>query len=157
NVIEWMWVAIPTGFTKDTWVTAVQIRPEHPEVAHHMCIAFKPHTPDVKYFEPVWIPKERDEEGVAIPSAQPVRRQDEFITGSNGLEDCYLPGMIAADSTIHDAAKLIPAGWDMMINLHYTPNGKTLTDHVRIAFTLAKEPPQRRYVSLAPSAPPDRE
>ena len=67
DVIEWMSVTVPTGFTKDTWVTSVQIKPEHPAVAHHICLGFNAHTPDVKYFEPVWQDKERDSEGSAIP------------------------------------------------------------------------------------------
>jgi hypothetical protein len=62
NVIEWAWVAVPSGFTKDMWVTSIQIKPEHPEVTHHMCVAFKPHTADVKYNDPFWIDRERDEE-----------------------------------------------------------------------------------------------
>src|SRR5262249_26780164 len=149
-------VTVPTGFTKDTWVTAIQIRPENPAVAHHLCLAFKPHTPDVKYFEPAWAPKERDEEGAAIPGKGPkFGGRVNCIAGSNGLEDCYLPGMPYDDYSIHRAANLIPAGWDMMINLHYTPNGNAVKDHVRVGFTLAKEPPERRYVSLLSSAPQD--
>lgn len=140
NVIEWAWVTVPSGFTKDMWVTSIQIKPEHPEVTHHMCVAFKPHTPDVKYNDPFWIDRERDE--VALH-------------GTNGLEDCYLPGMISADYRIHNAAKLIPAGSDIMINLHYTPNGTAVTDHVQIGFTVAKEPPERRYVSLNTSSATD--
>src|SRR5689334_2001246 len=38
NVMEWMTVIMPTGFTKDTWVTSVQIKPEFPSVTHHICI-----------------------------------------------------------------------------------------------------------------------
>ena len=30
NVVEWMTVIMPTGFTKDTWVSSVQIKPEFP-------------------------------------------------------------------------------------------------------------------------------
>jgi hypothetical protein len=156
DVVEWMWVTIPTGFAKDTWVTAVQIRPEHPEVAHHMCLAFKPHSPDAKYFEPVWQDKARDEEGSAIPTSGPTfGGRTNLLAGTRGLEDCYLPGMISDDYAIHNAAKLIPAGWDMMINLHYTPNGKAVTDHVQVGFTVAKEPPERQYVSLMTSPPQD--
>jgi len=141
NVIEWAWVTVPSGFTKDMWVTSIQIKPEHPEVTHHMCVAFKPHTPDVKYNDPFWIDRERDEEGA--------------LKGTNGLEDCYLPGMISADYRIHNAAKLIPAGSDIMINLHYTPNGTAVTDHVQIGFTVASQPPERRYVSLNTSSTTD--
>src|SRR5262245_1607806 len=28
NVVEWISATVPTGFTKDTWVTSVQIKPE---------------------------------------------------------------------------------------------------------------------------------
>jgi len=36
NVVEWITVIMPTGFTKDTWVTSVQIKPEFPAVTHHI-------------------------------------------------------------------------------------------------------------------------
>ena len=60
NVIEWLIVTVPTNFTQDTWVTSVQIKPEHPEVTHHMCLGFNPHTPETKYNEATWIDRERD-------------------------------------------------------------------------------------------------
>jgi hypothetical protein len=156
-VIEWAWVTIPSGFTKDTWVTSVQIKPGHPAVAHHMCLAFKPHTPAVRYFVPLWIDQERDTEGAALPEQTrgTFGGRAEFFAGTNGLEDCYLPGMNAADYRIHNAAKLIPAGSDIMINLHYTPNGTTITDHVQIGFTVAQTPSKRRYISLSTSSPID--
>ena len=49
NVVEWITVVMPTGFTRDTWLTSVEIRPEHPAVAHHICIGYAPHRPNVKY------------------------------------------------------------------------------------------------------------
>jgi len=157
NVVEWAWVTVPSGFTKDMWVTSIQIKPEHPEVTHHMCLAFKPHTPDVKYNEPFWVDRDRDEEGAAIPDKGETfgGRRNTALIGTNGLEDCYLPGMISADYRIHNAAKLLRAGTDILINLHYTPNGTAVTDHVQIGFTVAKEPPERRYVSLMTSTATD--
>jgi hypothetical protein len=165
NVVEWHTVIVPTGFTKDTWVTSVQIKSEYPAVTHHICTGYFPHNSAVKYGVPVWQDKERDEEGAALPE-----KGDPFLGGSlQGLpkseaeailfagapEDCYLPGNAAADyRTIH-AAKLIPAGSDIAVSLHYTPNGTAVTDHVKIGFTAAKEPPQRRYVSFVISAPTD--
>ena len=148
DVIEWISVTIPTGFTKDTWVTSIQIKPEHPEVAHHICSGFNPHTPDVKYFEKFWFDKVRDEEGAAIPDAGPTFGPAASGAARNMVEDCYLPGNVAADYRDFNAAKLVRAGSDMTLNLHYTPNGTAVTDHVRIGLTIAKEPPARRYVSL---------
>jgi hypothetical protein len=154
NVIEWISVTVPTGFTKDTWVTSVEIRPEHPEVAHHICSGFNPHDADVKYFHPVWLDKPRDEEGAALPdSGSPTFGPASSNPGRSMAEDCYLPGNPAADYRGFHAAKLVPAGSDLTLNLHYTPNGKETTDHVRVGITVAKQPPARRYVSLSSSAP----
>jgi len=156
NVIEWSTVTVPTGFTKDTWVTSVQIKPEHPEVAHHICLGINPHSDDVKYFDPIWLDKQRDEDGSAIPAKGPTF----FPAHPSGpprsmAEDCYLPGNPAADYRVFHAAKFVPAGSDITLNLHYTPNGTALTDHVQIGFTVADEAPLRRYVSLNTSAPTD--
>jgi hypothetical protein len=170
NVVEWMTVVIPTGFTKDTWITSVQIKPEHPEVAHHICIGYVKPIPGVKYGVAVWTDKERDEEGAALPEKGPTFRgangrlngttskeAGAILTAGRTAEDCYLPGNVAADYRPLNAAKLIPAGYDISINLHYTPNGTAVTDHVKLGFTVAKEPPQRRYVSLLISSPTEPE
>jgi len=153
NVVEWITVIVPSGFAKDTWITSVEIKPEHPEVTHHMCLGFNPHVPDVKYYVPEWKDKERDADGSALPDKGPtftsgVRPQPGVRAG----EDCYVPGNAAADYRSVHAAKLVPAGSDIAMNLHYTPNGKAVTDHVMIGFTVAKEPPKRRYLSLSTSS-----
>src|SRR5512141_1831900 len=71
NVVEWITVIMPTGFTKDTWVSSVQINPEFPGVTHHICISYIPHTPNYKYGVAYWADKERDEEGSALPDRGP--------------------------------------------------------------------------------------
>ena len=113
-----------------------------------MCVAFVPHKEGVKYFEPRWNAKQRDDDGAALPD------KGKTFTGG-AAEDCYVPGNPAIDFRPLNAAKLVPAGYDIEMNLHYTPNGKAVTDHIRIGFTLAKEPPQRRYLSLGASSPRD--
>jgi hypothetical protein len=121
-----------------------------------MCLGFNPHSSDVKYFEPVWDTKERDEEGSAIPAKGRTFGPAQPGKGPRSMaEDCYLPGNVAADYRAFQAAKLVPAGSDITLNMHYTPNGTAVTDHIRIGFTVAKEPPQRRYLSLLTSSPAD--
>jgi hypothetical protein len=80
-----------------------------------------------------------------------------ILARSNGLEECYEPGRAPADFRPFNAAKLIPAGTDIAVNVHYTPNGKPVTDHVQIGFTVAKTPPKRRYLALSNSSPSDRQ
>jgi hypothetical protein len=160
NVMEWMTVIMPTGFTKDTWVSSVQIRPEFPGVTHHICISYIPHNPKYKYGVAYWTDKDRDEEGSALPSKPTflgpgtLRSSDgDPVLPPGGAEDCYLPGNFAADYRSINAAKLIPAGADITFNLHYTPNGKALTDHVRVGFTVLDTAPKRRYLSFLTTSP----
>jgi hypothetical protein len=157
KIVEWTWVPFPSNFTKDTWVTSIEVLPAQPQVTHHLCLAFRPYAPDVKF----WVPQlnqpdiERDEDGVEILKPRPAAQQQQTQVGG-GIEECYEPGRQAADFRPYGAAKLIPAGTVIWLNLHYTPNGTAVTDHVRIGFTVAKDQPKRRYLALSGSAPSDR-
>jgi len=169
NVVEWSTIIMPTGFTKDTWVTSVQIRPEFPAVAHHICVSFIPHNPAYKYGVAYWTDKERDSDGSALPDsgqtflgAGAARSSDDDTTINprnlrppGGAEDCYLPGNFASDYRPIHAAKLIPAGSDISFGVHYTPNGTAVTDHVKIGFTVVDKPPERRYISFLTTSPTD--
>ena len=174
NVVEWISAYMPTNFTKDTWVTSVEIKPEFPSVTHHICISYMPHNPAIQHNVGYWQDKERDQDGAALPDRGPTflgGGTPRATAGANptpvpgpggralppggGTEDCYLPGNLAADYRPLKAAKLIPAGYDIFFSLHYTPNGKAVTDHVKVGFTVLDQAPQRRYVSLSTSAPTD--
>ena len=64
NVIEWTNITVPSGFTKDTWITSLEIKPSDLSVTHHICISFVPHVDTVQYYTPIWRDTPRDEEGV---------------------------------------------------------------------------------------------
>jgi len=154
DVVEWMWVVVPGPFTKDTWVTSMEIRPSEPAVTHHICVRLRPHSPDVKYNELIWEDKARDGEGSVGSEAVGVGSAGRTV--SNGpLLGCFVPGHALEDYGLYNAAKLIPAGSDIVFALHYTPNGKELTDRPRVAFTVAKNEPQREYRTFGTSSPSD--
>ena len=46
-------------------------------------------------------------------------------------------------------AKLIPAGSDIVLEVHYMPEGKATTDQSRLGLVLAKEPPVERTMTLS--------
>lgn len=189
GIVEWTWYVVPGGFTKDTWVTSIEVLPSQLAVTHHVCLSYIQHTPEVEYFKPV-LPRaiQRDEVGNEIRTARGQRGgpagagQRGDGTGQRGggaeqrggagvpgggviaaifgrsvgtalIEECYEPGRPPADFRPYNAAKLIPAGTDIAVNVHYTPNGTPVTDHVRIGFTLAKEQPKRRYIAMSTSSP----
>jgi hypothetical protein len=156
NVIEWTYTTVPGGFKEDTWVTSMEIRPSQPAVTHHICVYFRPHTPEVMYNFPRSLNQPRDETGNILPAAAGVGRRPVSITaGSNGIEGCYVPGRASEDYRPYNAGKLIRAGTDIVFQVHYTPNGTAVTDRPRIGFTVSRRPPERRYATLQIAAPSD--
>jgi len=110
DVVEWTTFLIPSGFTKDTWITSLEIKPSVLPVTHHMCFTFQPHRPDVKYYEANWSESLRDEEGAAIKAAAPPPASrpgpprspggpPAGPPGSDGAGgfNCYVPGRAADD------------------------------------------------------------
>jgi hypothetical protein len=159
NVIEWMYVTVPSGIKEDTWITSMEIRPSEPSVTHHICVYFKPHTEDTQYNTPVWEPKPRDEKGLVPAEAAGGNGRNlppSVLKGTGGApEGCYVPGQYTQDYRPFHAAKLIKGGMDMVFQLHYTPNGKDVVDHPRIGFTVAKAPAERTFITIGTSAPSD--
>lgn len=169
GLVEWTWVVLPSPFKEDTWVTSVELRPTNIPVTHHMCLAMGPHKPDAEYYKFIWNDKKRDELGDEIIDPQAQRQFTNFtpgtpipantvigvLSGTNGIEECYEPGRGPADFRKFGAAKLIPKGTDIAVNVHYTPNGTATSASFELGFTVAKEPPARRYLALSAAPPSD--
>ena len=157
GVVDWFWVAIPSHFTQDTWITSMQFQPVDPAVVHHIGITFVPHTPDVKYNEPIWERIQRDADLITVPG-QPFQQTVVTRLGLGGREqDTYVPGHTISDYRPYNAARLIPANTDIYLNLHYTPNGAPIRTHVKIGFTVAKDPPKHQVLMVMVSGATDRE
>ncbi len=159
GVIEYTYFVIPTGFTEDTWVAAAEVLPSNRKVVHHV-IAFvrppgsqwmseaKPGEP----FVPVVHKRDANGAGTAVqrrsPTSDPQRRD---ILGSEFLV-AYVPGIQPQTFVLGDSAKLIPAGSDIVLQMHYTPNGKAAADVTRVGLVLAKSKPKHRYLTIGASA-----
>jgi len=143
GIVEWTYIKEPIGFAKDIWITSLEIKPTALAVVHHICIGFRPHTPEVEYGVPTVFNRRRDESGSEIPRAKGMPAP--FNPGMN--EQCYFPGHQATDYRLFNAAKFIPANADIVFQMHYTPNGTAVTDRPEVGFTIAKTPPQRRFIS----------
>jgi hypothetical protein len=151
GAIELTSFTLPTGLTKDTWVTSIEVRPGNRRVLHHMAISFRPHNANVRYGEPQAQVKLRDENGDQI------EREQAGLEDFTGLEAVFLPGSAPMDFRVHNAAKLIPAGYDIVLQMHYTAIGEDADDQTEIGFTIAKEEPSRRFITLSPAAARDEQ
>jgi hypothetical protein len=165
GVIEYTYIVIPTNFTKDTWVTAAEVLPGNRSVMHHVIAFVRPPgsqwIKDAKPGEPfVPVIHKRDANGAGTgvdprsPDPQQQRGRDPQQQGVAGNEFlvAYVPGIQPQTFNLAgSSAKLIPAGSDIVLQLHYTTNGKPATDVTKVGLVLAKETPQLRYLTIGAS------
>jgi len=164
GVLEWELIALPTPFKGDTWITSMEILPGDTSVVHHICFSFEKHKPTTVYNRYEWVSVPLDETGNPLPgntgfgelpgmtiatrdvgSTQVNLRQGRPTLRQN-LDFCYLPGASFDDYRGWNAGKLVPAGSDIVVSLHYTTNGKAVTDRTKIGFTVAKAPPAKKFL-----------
>ena len=84
-------------FTKDTWITSMEVRPGARAVVHHVCVSYKRHVEGVKYYTPEWQDKARDEEGSELPRTAPMPRAGGALSIAGVRLHCYVPGVAAVD------------------------------------------------------------
>jgi hypothetical protein len=161
GTVEYTYVVIPTGFTKDTWVTASEVRPGNRKVVHHVIAFVRPAGSGfMKNLKPgeFFVPRapERDENGAEIRKApregQRANNAGGGNAGAEGFGDFlagYAPGLEAQryDLAVPGTAKLVPAGADVILQLHYTTNGKPATDLTKVGLTITDQAPKYRYVT----------
>jgi hypothetical protein len=142
GMVEYQYAIVPTGFTEDKWIQAVEVRPTERSVVHHI-IAFV-REPGSNYF--------KDQKPGVFFEAPPAKT-DETVDTSALPSDFlvgYAPGQPAEILAVGEA-KLIKAGSDIVFEVHYTPNGKAVMDRTKLGLVFAKEPPKKRVQTLSAS------
>jgi hypothetical protein len=158
GTVEYQYLVIPGGFTQDTWIKAAEVRPGNRAVVHHVIAFIRP--PDSKWMQDAkpgefFVPKKEPEakdkdkqeaKQEGSDQQQPRRRRQgdigELLVG-------YAPGLQPLQLT--DEAKLIKAGSDIVLQLHYTANGTPGSDQTKIGLIFAKQAPKVRSIQLAAS------
>lgn len=151
GVIEYTYFVIPAPFKQDTWVLDGEVRPGNRSVVHHASVHVRPPgsqwLKDAKPGEPYVPPKAAPGEAPKDAQGRPVDMSNEWLLG-------YVPGVHGEyfdthHDPAHRAAKLIPAGSDLVFEMHYTPNGKAAAaDLTKVGFVLAKQPPEHRLLTV---------
>ncbi len=138
GILEYQYVVIPTGFTEDRWVQMTEMRPGNPAVVHHANAFLRP--PGSQ-----WMADARP--GVVfLPSAA---QSKSGIAGRDEYEllASYTPGMQPWMAR-PGAAKLVKAGSDIVLEIHYTPNGTATTDKTKFGLIFYKGQPERRELTM---------
>ncbi|MGA2136551.1 MAG: cytochrome c [Bryobacteraceae bacterium] len=139
GTLEYQKVIVPSGFTEDKWVQFAEARPDDRAHVHHMILYVR--EPGSRWLrgEPAGVffvaPKVTDDstDTSALPS--------DFLVG-------YAPGQ-PPEMLLPGQGKLVKAGSDFVMEIHYTANGKPGTDRSKFGLVFAKEPPKTRVLTLS--------
>jgi hypothetical protein len=139
SVIDYQYIILPVPFTSDKWVRDVEIRPSDRGVVHHAVLY-------VRDSKSQWL---RD----ATPGRfyAPSRRDADAIRRTRDTKEdilaIYTP---VAPATLlpEGMAKKIPAGSDLVLQLHYTSKKRRTTDKPEIALSFLAGAPRKRIITL---------
>jgi hypothetical protein len=146
GTIEYTYITVSAPFKEDTWVVAGEIRPSDRAHVHHVIANVRPK--GSKWMvqsqlgtEPYAPGPTRNQDLIKAAGGNPAVLDNEFLVG-------YVPGMEAQRFDIDNSAKLIPAGADIVFEVHYTTNGVAGEDESMVGLELATAPPKRRFMSV---------
>jgi hypothetical protein len=141
GTIEYQYIIVPSGFTEDKWIQAIEVRPSNRAVVHHAVVFLR--EPGSR-----WLAGAKP--GVAFVPAVSSPQERMVNTGGGGSDilTTYTPGMVP-DEWQPGQARLVKAGSDLVFQIHYTANGTAGTDQTSIGLVFAKEPPKEKIVSMS--------
>jgi hypothetical protein len=135
GTIQYQYFEIPTNFTEDKWIQAIEVRPGVRAVVHHVLVFCR----------------EADGHTTMSAAFKPVVPKSPFGVGggkAGNLIATTAPGTNAMTFPAGSAIK-IKAGSVLTLQVHYTANGKDAQDTTSVGLIFAKEPPRREMHNSA--------
>ena len=145
GTIDYKYFEIPTNFTEDKWVQAIEVKPGARSVVHHILVFAK--EPGAATRPPSFLsvipkppaPKEGQKPFDAAAATARIRGALIATTAPGTNAMTFRPG----------SALLIKAGSVLTFQVHYTANGTAADDVSSVGFLFAKEPPQQEVRTSA--------
>ena len=136
GVLPYQNFTVPTNFTEERWVQAIEVRPGTRNVVHHILVFVSGKRPNEAYTQLVPERRRRAQTG-----AQQSKMADTLFgttaPGTNAM--IFQPG----------TAMRVPAGANIRFQIHYTTNGKEVSDRSSVGMIFAKQPPQKEIHTSA--------
>jgi hypothetical protein len=157
GTIDYQNFPIPTNFTEDKWVQAMELRTSAASVVHHILVFARENgvEPRRDPFRQVALPNGGNH-GVTLPE-RPERPQQAAPQGAGQNQAPRAPvrqtliASLAPGSTTMvfqpGTALHVKAGTTLIFQVHYTANGTVTKDQSRMGFIFAKEPPRQEIMS----------
>jgi hypothetical protein len=138
GTIAYQYFTVPTNFTEDKWLQAIEVRPGNRAVVHHILVfSREQRTPGRLPAYTAVLPKPIALGQNANNSDQSAPRKDPDI-----LIATTAPGTNAMIFESGSAMR-VKAGATLVFQIHYTANGKPATDQSSVGMIFAKEAPAR--------------
>ncbi len=132
GTVPYTYITVPTNLKEDVWVRGVEFRPSDRRVVHHI------------------ISDLVEGNGKAVDPTPRLQR-DPAAKEIGGLGG-YVPGRL--DNLFDEGtARKIPAGANIVLQMHYTTIGQAVDDSTEIGIVLSKEPPSKLRVAAGGSMP----
>ena len=138
--VDYTYEIVPTHFTEDKWVQMSEMRPSSAAHVHHAVVYIRP--PDSQWLRHAPV----GEPFTASTLTDPQERREAHETTSDLLL-VYAPGS-SPDQWPDGIAKFVPAGSDIVFQMHYTTNGMRDTDQTSIGLVFSKTPARQRAITL---------
>ncbi len=138
--LDYVHFAVPTNFKEDRWIERMEVRPGSRANVHHIGVY-------IRRKESTWLPQV-----TAGGAGTPLRDRTK---GRSALDEhfaMYLPGY-GGEILEQGQARKIPAGAELIFQMHYITTGKEAKDRSRIGFVFAKEP-VRELIHTVPVGDP---
>jgi hypothetical protein len=148
GTIDYQYIKVPTNFTENKWIQALEFRPGDRRVVHHVVVFLR---------EPGsgFMAKLQPGEAMPAPNSAPRTRMPDDGTGRLESANANAPEILGTYTPGGSwqrfepgQAKLIKAGSELVFQMHYTSSGKAAVDRSRVGLYFAKEPPRERVKTV---------
>src|SRR5229473_1511013 len=138
--VDYTYEIVPTHFAEGRWVQMAEVLPSARANVHHAVVYIRPpnsnwlrHAPVGEAFTVETLTDDEDRRGAHWTD--------------NDILLVYAPGS-SPDEWPAAMAKFVPAGSDLVFQMHYTTNGKSVADQSSVGLVFAKQPPTQRVLTL---------
>ena len=134
--IAYKYISIPTDFAEDRWVQSIEVSTDTPQNTHHIIIFILPPDSLQNQFLP------------GVGEKRRLSRKEMHLLTLRGFFGGYVQGLPGVRYQ-EGAAKLLPKGWQLLMQIHHEANGVAAQDKPRIGIQFSKQPPSNIIETFA--------
>jgi hypothetical protein len=146
GTINYQYFTVPTNFTEDKWVQAIEVRPGTRSVVHHVLVFCR--EPGAQPRQNAFVQVTPPIKAEALRAHDPNDAQPGSRPSALTLVATTAPGTNAMTFRPGTAIRL-KAGAVLVFQIHYTANGKAASDTTSVGMIFAKEPPRQEIRNSA--------